>query len=109
MDIQERLEALHKDAIFMHQKARHEQELKDNHGQSGHKVAQVLHEIEAHALSIVKKSQPTPQRVMFSLTREQINILVASKRYKTIREIIDLTHEIIEGEVEHVIYFSYES
>lgn len=102
----EKIKALAQETKRLLEVERHQKELIQNHGNNGHKVVQVLHHVENHGHKVKTSNEETPH-VVFSLSQEQLKILQASKRWKTLKKIFDITHDVIESEVEHVIKFQF--
>ncbi len=79
----------------------HEEELR-NHGDDGHQVIQILNQVEDHANN-PEREQP---HISFSLTKGELWVLTKSQRYKALQNLFRITHEIIEGEVDHIVHFT---
>ncbi len=93
----QRISALRAEA----QRLIHEKEL-HHHGDDGHHVAKILNHVHDHAESEIRHVP----HLVFSLTPDQLWILKGSQRYRALKAMFDITHDVIEGEVEHVIRFS---
>ncbi len=82
------------------QKEIHEAELRAH--PKGQQVIQVLNEVEDHA----KNGNRSTPHITFFLTKDELWVLTESQRYKALQNLFQITHQIIEGEVEHTIQFA---
>jgi len=79
----------------------HEKELL-LHGKDGHKVNSILNDVESHA-KIIHDSEAGNQHIVFMLTTKQLKLLTISQKYRAIKSMLQIVHDVIENEVEHIL------
>lgn len=108
-DLHKENQRLADEILYMLDVERHEAELFAQHGKDGHKVAEVLHHVEHHGHRLKNKDQETElhPHIVFGISPEQLKILRGSKRWKTIKALFEISHDIMESEVEQIIRFRF--
>ena len=109
VDTHKQNQVLADEILYLLDVERHEAELLAQHGRDGQKVVEVLHHTESHGHQLKHSDgkEMVHPHLVFSLSPDQLKILRGSKRWKAMKAIFEITHDVIESEVEHIIRFRF--